>query len=321
MEARARVNYMQNASLTPHDDFFKLQMEVTEKAEDFIQAALPAHIVEKLDLSTLVHKNESFIDPQSGNFQADVIYECLFGRSKRKVLISLLLEHKSYVEEFPHIQLGKYIWGALDRQRKNDKVLRPVLPVLFYHGEAKWEYRSFESYFEGGSIPEELKPFMPLFDYYFFNLGVWGEEWIDGEISIQGFKIALKLMLYSRSPQLWKRLSSILEGVEELLKSDRGRTELDEISLYLSKMASEKGPEFTEAMDLKTFINNPSPEGSVAWAIEQKGMEKGLEQGMEKRNIEIATKLLQDGFEVDYVIQLTGLSREKVEQIKGFENS
>ena len=312
MEARARVNYMQNASLTPHDDFFKLQMEVTEKATEFIQAALPVHLVEKLDLNTLVHKNDSFIDPQSGNFQADVIYECQFGEGERKVMISLLLEHKSYVEEFPHIQLGKYIWGALDRQRKNDKVLRPVLPILFYHGEANWEYRSFESYFEGGSIPEELKPFMPIFDYYFFNLGIWGEEWIDKEISILGLKIAMKLMLYGRSPQLWEHLSSILDGVEELLKSDRGRTEFDEISLYLSKLTSLKGPEFTEGMDLKTFINNPSPEGSVAWAIEQKGLEKGMEKG----KMEIALKMLNKGLEIDFIAEITGLSVKEIEEIQ-----
>ena len=303
---------MQNSSLTPHDDFFKLQMEVTEKAANFIQAALPARIVEKLDLSTLVHKNDSFIDPKSGNFQADVIYECVFGKGQRKVLISLLIEHKSYVEEFPHIQVGKYIWGALERQKKNLKALRPVLPILFYHGETEWEYRSFESYFEGGSIPEELKQFMPTFDYYFFNLGTWGEEWIEEKILIKGLEIALKLMLYSRSPQLWEHLPSILEGVEELLESDRGRTEFDEISLYLNKVANPKGAKDKQIMDLKTFLKRPNPEGSLAWEIEQEGVQKGIEKG----KTEIAGKLLQDGFDADYVSRITGLSLAEINAIQ-----
>ena len=163
MEARARVMNMENNSLTPHDDFFKLQIEVKEKAADLLQASLPAPLLAKLKINTLKLTNNSFTDGEMGNFRADVIYECEFG-DDQPVWITVLFEHKSYVEPYPHLQLMKYMWRVWDREAKNGDLLRPILPILFYHGEQEWEYRPFEACFQGGRVDPELHPFMPFFD-------------------------------------------------------------------------------------------------------------------------------------------------------------
>lgn len=48
---------------------------------------------------------------------------------------------------------------------------------------------------------------------------------------------------------------------------------------------------------------------------EQKGLEQGLEQGRNARNIEIAKSLLQQGLPVDVIAQATGLSTSQIELI------
>ena len=91
--------------LLPHDAFFKLQMEVKEKAASFIRGTFPEDIVERLNLDTLELSKSSFIDSNADSFAADVVYECEFDGNE-KVLITLLFEHKSQPEKFPQIQIS-----------------------------------------------------------------------------------------------------------------------------------------------------------------------------------------------------------------------
>ena len=311
MEARARVENMENTSLTPHDNFFKLQMEVKEKAADFIQAVLPASLTDKLDFTTLEHKNDSFVDSTGGNFRADVIYECSFGTGQ-KVTVTLLLEHKSYREPFPHLQLLRYMLGIWDRQKKNEGVLRPIIPLIFYHGEQAWRYRSFESYFEGGEVDPVLRPFMPFFQFYFLNLEAEGEDWIEEQIKILSLKIALRLMQKIRSNSVTDELGAIFEGAEELLKSEMGRKEFEEISLYLHKGLQGSPEQTKKAMDYITFLNTPNPKDSPAWYSEQKGKAEGKAEA----KLEVAKNLLNKGMDIEFVMEVTGLSREEIKALK-----
>ena len=49
---------------------------------------------------------------------------------------------------------------------------------------------------------------------------------------------------------------------------------------------------------------------------EEKGVQKGLEQGAKQRDIEIAKNLIRKGLDNDFIIETTGLSLEEVETIR-----
>ncbi len=49
---------------------------------------------------------------------------------------------------------------------------------------------------------------------------------------------------------------------------------------------------------------------------EEKGVQKGLEQGAKQRDIEIAKNLIRKGLDNDFIIETTGLSLEEVEAIR-----
>ena len=48
----------------------------------------------------------------------------------------------------------------------------------------------------------------------------------------------------------------------------------------------------------------------------EKGIEKGIEQGIEQANIKNAKNFLKLGVDVDIIVQATGLSKDKVLQLK-----
>ena len=45
------------------------------------------------------------------------------------------------------------------------------------------------------------------------------------------------------------------------------------------------------------------------------GEEKGKQEGMEEKAIETAKKMLEKGFEVDIIMEITGLKKEEVEKL------
>jgi len=48
----------------------------------------------------------------------------------------------------------------------------------------------------------------------------------------------------------------------------------------------------------------------------QQGIEQGIEQGMDEKAVEDARKMLQEGLGTDLIARVTGLSVERIEQLR-----
>ena len=52
-------------------------------------------------------------------------------------------------------------------------------------------------------------------------------------------------------------------------------------------------------------------------AGQEEGLAEGMKKGMEKRNLEIARKMLANGMDAATVMEITGLSESQLQQLKG----
>ena len=148
----------------PHDEFFKATFGRLDIALEYLQQMLPEDIRQDLDLSALERINGSFVSPQLKEYFSDVVYQCTLKDRVRKMLLTFIFEHKSNVEQYPHLQLLRYILDTWDEQLKQNKTLTLVIPIVVYHGKRKWEKRDLATYF-GKNLPESLLPYCPKFDY------------------------------------------------------------------------------------------------------------------------------------------------------------
>ena len=86
------------------------------------------------------------------------------------------------------------------------------------------------------------------------------------------------------------------------------------ISFEASKMAYR---------DIKNSIDTAKREGKeegLAEGMEKglvKGLAEGMEKGMNKRNLEIARKMLANGMDAATVMEITELSESQLQQLKG----
>jgi predicted transposase/invertase (TIGR01784 family) len=316
---------------TPHDDFFKVIMDVKENVTEFIKSSLPEDMISKIDFDSLQNCNASYTDGKIGNYRADMVYKCRYD-NEEDLTITFLFEHKSYKSELAHFQMLAYIAAVYLSQIRNGEKPSPVVPILFYHGQRKWEYKGFFEHFKGGKVHPDLKRFSPGFDYVFANLQEKGDQWISEQINSTHLRISFLLMRNIRSDELLDKLAFIFDGIEELLKTDEGRRKYDQIYLYLKYGSKEPDEKIKEVMDHATYMSRPIPVGSTAWQIVQKtrvdakaegiaegkaeGIAEGIAEGKAEEKVQTAINLLRDGFDIDVIARITKLDSAAIEKLK-----
>ncbi len=89
-----------------------------EVVQSFIEEVFPIELKERIDLQNLQLSNASYVDEEMSEYFADLVYQTTFASDD--VLITLLFEHKSFVE-FPRWQLLQYITNIGKEEQKQDK--------------------------------------------------------------------------------------------------------------------------------------------------------------------------------------------------------
>ena len=138
-----------------HDRFFKEAFSRPDVVTDFIQAYLPSEFGNQLNFTTLARLQDSHIDEDLGQFYVDLLFSVVYG--DREIRLALLFEHKSYVEEYPHFQLNQYLLNYWRDQLKEQKSLLPVVPIVLYHGQGKWNPSELFSDFSTWPGPSQFR--------------------------------------------------------------------------------------------------------------------------------------------------------------------
>jgi predicted transposase/invertase (TIGR01784 family) len=149
-----------------HDGFFRKLMSEQQTAQDYLSTFLPDSLTTVVDFDTLEQDTESYIDDKLNASMSDVVFKANtkqgFG-----IHFCFLFEHKSYVDDKAPFQILHYIASAMLKRATNRESQRLIIPILFYHGEAPWDYESISDKFS--ALDDELKIYLPRFDYLFHN--------------------------------------------------------------------------------------------------------------------------------------------------------
>ena len=205
----------------PHANFFQKVFSRMDIAHDLVLHYLPEKLVKQLDLSTLELDRESFVDILLSATQSDLVFK-VKTKDKKKLLIYILIEHKSFLDRWVLFQLLGYIVRLNEREReinalerknkrqeniKNDlpenkgiekECITVILPVILYHGTKDWTIDE-----KGGNVIEAVS-------------NIWieqGKKEKSREMVIEALKIKYN--------NVTKSISSIVQSIkdEEMLHS------------------------------------------------------------------------------------------------------
>ena len=134
-----------------HNNFFLKTFQDNINTKDFISGVLPKEITKKLDFSTLEIEDGTHVDDQLKTHLSDLTVK-VKTKSEKPVDLYFLFEHKSYNDKTILWQLLKYQFYMFEKDYNEKRDFRTIIPVVFYHGTARWNLTRRFSVFTG--VPE-----------------------------------------------------------------------------------------------------------------------------------------------------------------------
>jgi predicted transposase/invertase (TIGR01784 family) len=291
-----------------HDKFFKEVFSVKENLLDLLQGTLPREVLNGIHPETLEYDPTEYVDNKLAPHFRDIACNMLYG--DQKIKISLLLEHKSYPAKNIHLQLLRYILNVWEHQQVNKQELTPVICIVFYHGQRRWSRREMVK-----DIPEELRPFVPRFDYVLIDTVA-----IEDNTIIQKFRqpnVRIGMWFLKRHNNLIGFMQDNPALTRELLREIRTIEENNRegILIYLCEVSGLE-PEITEKI-----MGTISPEAKSAFEeyrirlIEQ-GIEKGRVEGIEQGLKKTALNMIARGDTDEQIAEVTNLSIKLIKELR-----
>jgi len=289
----------------PHDTIFKTSFSDKANAIDLINGTFPKEIVENLKLETLTLDSTTYIDRKLKKYYSDLVYTCKYKNTD--ILITLLFEHKSYLPEFPHVQLLRYILNIQEHSISNTNKLIFTLPVVFYHGKDTWKKRSFSEYFN--IKDESLLKFIPNFDYLVIDLSGYSHDDIKQKITGQLLKILMQIMKYSYNENILnENLEKIFKIGKLYIEEPKGRIFFKKIIRYLY--------EIDDNLDVDKLMEIVKENDDKAGGVIMSTATKLIQKGKTEKQIEVARRLKLKGVDLQIIADATDLSISEIKKLK-----
>ena len=284
-----------------------------------------------------MNKNKKMLSPK-----IDVVFKMLFGEQKHERITKKLIEDV-IEEKVETIELEQtpYLWGnqvddklgiidvratinnknpidiemqILDKHNIEKRILfywsRLYLKQLKRGENYRKLNRSISIIFLDYEI-EKLKE-LPIHTKWQIRNDENGKTLLTEDLEIHIIEIPkINKMLENGKLRKWILFLENPEG-EETKRMAKKEKKIKEAIETLEDISSDEAKERIAELREK-YIMDKEVELETA---EEKGLKKGLEEGKNKRNIEIAKKMLQKGIALENIIEITGLTQEEIEKIK-----
>ena len=180
------------------------------------------------------------------------------------------------------------------------KHLKPIIPVLFYHGrKTKLATRFSDLY--AADLPEMLKRYQPDFHAQVFDLSSTPEEEIHGPALLQAILVSMKYV--RERPDRWlAALSRIVSGDFPGLLNDPRH---EEVILYVFRGTDATRSEFQKMIQEQVVEPHLKEHMmSLAEQLKLEGKEEGRQEGRQEEQKRVVRSLLESGMSVEKTAEL-----------------
>ncbi|EMN98102.1 Rpn family recombination-promoting nuclease/putative transposase [Leptospira interrogans] len=294
----------------PHDRLIRETFQDKKEAAIFFKNTLSSEVVKLLDLEKLELSESSFISEELKQEQTNLLFQIPL-KSGNKTNVYLLFEHKSYLDNSIYIQLLGYFTEIYRNQHRNGEPISVVIPFVFYHGEKEWKLgnRLLDQFVLTNQEVDILKDFIPNFKIDLFDLK---EIELKDKLESITFQVTLGVVQKIREGDLefishLPGLFSLLQAIEEESKKV---AILRKLLLYIYWARDLKPTELNVVLQRSKLEQYEELAMTTAERLISEGMQRGIEQGIEKGKLEDASKMLSKGIDLKTVLEITGLSEK-----------
>ncbi len=159
---------------TPHDHSYKRLFSHVEMVSQLLQTYVQEDWVQELEFDTLEKVNSSFVSKEFSEREDDIIWKVRF--HGRWLYLYILLEFQSSVDKMMAVRMMGYLallYQDLETQKQltPEGQLPPVIPLVLYNGEQRWNAATDMSELMEADVPESLKLYSPRLHYLLLDEG------------------------------------------------------------------------------------------------------------------------------------------------------
>ncbi|MCK4796317.1 MAG: Rpn family recombination-promoting nuclease/putative transposase, partial [Spirochaetes bacterium] len=177
--------------------------------------------------------------------------------------------------------------------------------LSIYNGSKDWNIPTNLKDLIDIKIPEK---YIPSFEYYKII-----QKDIPDEVLLKIHNLA-SAIIYLEKKRDEKGLKEAIDRVVELIKKE-SIIDIRMFTIWFKKMFKQKVEE-EEVEKINNLMEVKSMLTLVAEKIEQKGIQKGIQKGAIEGKIEDAKRMLEKGFNIETIIDITRLPKEKIENLR-----
>jgi predicted transposase/invertase (TIGR01784 family) len=324
-----------------HDQFIKSVLGNRNRARDFLYRLLPPALSEQLDLSTLEAQAAGFVTHDLQELFSDALFRVQL-KNEEECFVSILLEHKSYPDEYLAVQVLAYLAMGYraqvyqQAQEKKPAPLYPILPFVFRHGGRKtWVFRPLRQLI--GARYKGLLEYVPHFTTIYTDLSAIPDSEIAATTEAW-LRATLLTQRYGHSPEaLQARFGEIFGAALDVPETNFFR-ELMVYYMVLTDMSPTKfkdmlkeevfpGKAYRRALALydeiiaewreeaRQEIMQEARQEAIREVREQwfaQGIQEGIQEGLDQAKHEIVKRGHANGVPIATLSLLTGYSEAEV---------
>ena len=185
----------------------------------------------------------------------------------------ILVEHKSDLDAWTKIQLFKYmneVWQSFIQKKTG--TLPIIVPLVFYHGTARWNYSlEFSDLF---NLPSEhYRKYIPKFEHLLHEVPEINKKKAKTSITLEVFHLVLEYIFYpEKRDQIYEALELLFKGLDA--------KEAHEIFAILIKyllIATDETPQEAEEK-VKHLPKGGETVRTTAEVLEEQGYNKAIKE-------------------------------------------
>jgi predicted transposase/invertase (TIGR01784 family) len=311
-----------------NDSFFHKIFDNPENARDFLERVLPDGLKKQLDLENIKIEDTKYVSNRFEKGFSDIVVKTSLKTKKGKkkpVDIYFIVEHKTEGRVEIFIQVLKYMVFEWEKDYNNSNPPRVIIPVVFYHGADQWKVPlSFAEQFD---VDDEVKRFLLDYRYILFDTNSWDFR------DESNKKLKENVFLFTSMVFMKSAYKNDTEAILEIFKFwyDRGFLENIDIVVYFLEYVSQT--QDISRDQLKKMLDESKIDGgeimpTLAQQMKEEFREELKEEFKEEfletmgpqlkdeGKKEIAKQMLRKGFDLDTIIDITGLGKTEIEKLK-----
>ncbi|GIX43020.1 MAG: transposase [Leptospiraceae bacterium] len=303
----------------PHDWFFKMIFSLEKNIESFLKLFFP-DIYKNIVLGSLKFYNTEKLSKKYKKFYLDIAFDCKFKTQKKdlEVQIYIVFEHKSYIDRHTPSQILYYKAVLAEEDEKNNRLYKPVIPIVFYHGGRKWQIPTDIPEIGEEDLESSLRKYMNTLSYILFDVSKIEDDYLLKNLYLNAYLMSSLYVMKNIFEDI-KRLKPIFEKIL-----------LGEIEDYVYIILDYAVLVKKDIENIEQLIEEITGEEKMMTLTEkwkrrlerfQQGLEQGLQQGLEKGKLLDAQESIIEILEERFTIVPENIkerikSIDKIEKLK-----